>query len=96
MYSYSCYDAYRLQWSQKSWPLHAKGLGKVLKWLQQIRSNWTEVETGQPPHLLWRLLVYICSCFIYTTFGIVNCNQVLSSKQLEYCYSPPAGNITVC
>lgn len=45
-------------WSQKSRALHAKGLSQVLKWLQQIRSNGTQVEAGSPGVLLlsscWR------------------------------------------
>ncbi|KAL2923694.1 Dicer-like protein 1 [Bienertia sinuspersici] len=33
-------------WSQKSRNLHAKGLGKILKWLQQLASSCTRVEAG--------------------------------------------------
>lgn len=29
-----------LQWSRKSRTLHAKGLEKVLKWLQEIKGNY--------------------------------------------------------
>ena len=85
-----------LQWSQKSRALHAKGLGQVLRWLQQIRISFTHVEEGSASLIYFskpfNIEFYVCICF----FEFVNFQQVLSFKQVEYYYSPLVGDITVC
>ncbi|CAO2822198.1 unnamed protein product [Amaranthus hypochondriacus] len=47
-------------WSQKSRALHAKGLGQVLRWLQQIRSSFTHVEEGSQFQMSGVLLLSSC------------------------------------
>lgn len=59
-----CFDAMLfifLQWSQKSQALHGKGLGQVLKWLQQIKSDGTRLaghETGPLYHICFQNLLF--------------------------------------